>query len=164
MGWVAAAIGIGQAALGIFGAKKQKAVDVGQVELQYRDNLEKIRRRKFQQEQVKGAAKAGTEATGVLHAAGSSAQGYLDTMAREFSLELDWMRRFADEARRLGYKGASAAHTTNVLRSLAAGIQTGSAVYSGLGGGGFPLEWEGKGGKGGIPRRPPTPGEGGSKI
>lgn len=153
MGWVAAALGIGQAVAGIFGAKKQKKVDQAQTELQYQDNLEKIRRRRFQQEQVHGAATAGTEASGVLHSSGSSAQGYLDTMAREFRLELDWMRKFAEEARKIGYKGASAAHTANVLRSISSGFQTGAAVYSGLGGG-----WEGD-----VVRGPGGGGEGGSK-
>jgi hypothetical protein len=136
MGWVAAAIGIAQAGFGIVGAGKQKDVDQAQAELAYRDNLEKIRRRRFTQEQVKGTAKAFSEHTGVLHTFGSSAQGYLDTMAREFKLELDWMRRFAEEARKIGYARASAAHGANVLGSISSGVSTGLSIYGGLGGGG----------------------------
>lgn len=136
MGWVAAAIGIGQAVGGIFGALKQKSVTKSQTELQFRDNLEKIRRRKFTQEQTLGTGTAFSEASGILHSGGSSAQGFLDTMAREFRLELDWMRRFADEARRLGHRGASAAFTTNILGSISSGISTGISAYGSLGGGG----------------------------
>ena len=136
MGWVAAAIGIFSAGAGIFGASKQKKVDKAQTELQYQDNLEKSRRRKFTQEATFGAGTAFSQASGVLHTGGSSAQGYLDTMAREFKLELDWMRKFAEEARKLGHKGASAAHTTNVLRSISGGIQTGASVYGSFGGSG----------------------------
>ena len=144
MGWVAAAIGIFSAGAGIFGAKKQKKVDKAQAELQYQDNLEKIRRRKFGQEATFGMGTAFSQASGVLHTRGSSAQGYLDTMAREFRLELDWMRKFADEARRLGYKGASAAYTTNVLQSITSGIQTGASIYA-AGGGGWDISARGGG-------------------
>lgn len=129
MGWLAAAIGIGSALFGISGAGQQKDVDKDQVELAYQDNLEKIRRRKFTQEQTKGAAKAFSEASGVLHTGGSTAQGVLDTMAREFTSEIDWMAKFAAEARRLGMKTASVRHRTNVMGSITGGIQTGASIY-----------------------------------
>ena len=133
MGWVAAAIGITSALGGIFGAKRQKDVDKESAELAYKDNLEKIRRRKFEQRQTQGAAKAYSEAAGVLHTGGSTAQGVLDTMAREFTSEIDWMEKFATEARRLGHKGASVAHQTNIARSISGGIQTGASIYGAFG-------------------------------
>ncbi len=132
MGWVSAAIGIFSAGAGIFGAGKQKEVDKDRAELSYQDNLEKIRRRAFTQRQTLGTGKAFTEASGVLHSAGSSAQGFLDTMAREFKSELDWMRRFSEEARKLGYEGARAAYKANVMGSIAGGIQTGVSTYGAL--------------------------------
>ena len=129
MGWLAAAIGLVGAGFGILGAKQQKDVDKDQVELSYQDNLEKIRRRKFQQEQTKGTAKAATEAAGVLHSGGSTAQGVLDTMAREFKSEISWMDKFANEARRIGHKTASVRHRTNILGSITGGVQTGASIY-----------------------------------
>jgi len=130
MEYVAIALGIGKALDGLFGAKKQKEVDKEQVELAWRDNMEKVRRRKFEQEQTQGAAKALSETAGVLHSGGSTAQGVLDTMAREFKSELDWMTKFATEARRIGHKRASVAHQTNVLGSITGGIQTGASLYN----------------------------------
>ena len=129
MGWLAAAIGLVSVGFGISGAGQQKDVDEQQAELAYKDNLEKIRRRKFEQRQTQGAAKAFSEASGVLHSGGSSAQGVLDTMARVFTSELDWMKKFASEARRLGHKTASVRHQTNIMGSISGGIQTGASIY-----------------------------------
>lgn len=129
MGWISAAIGIFSAGVGIFGAKSQKEVDKEQVELAYEDNLEKIRRRKFTQEQIKGQAKAATEAAGVLHSGGSTAQGVLDTMAREFRSEIDWMVKFGQRARDIGFKSARVRAKANMFGAVASGIQTGAAVY-----------------------------------
>lgn len=129
MGFVAAALGIISAGAGIRGAGDQKDADKAQVELAYQDNREKIRRRKFMQEQTQGAAKAFSEASGVLHSGGSTAQGVLDTMAGEFKSELNWMIKFGEEARRIGHKRASIAHQANVFGSISGGIQTGMSVY-----------------------------------
>ncbi len=130
MEFVAGALGFTQAFLQIGEAGRQKTVDKAQTELSYLDNLEKIRRRKFEQEQTQGTALAFSEASGVRHTGGSTAQGFLDTMAGEFKKELDWMQKFADEARRLGHKRASVAHRTNVAGAITGGIQTGAAIYS----------------------------------
>jgi hypothetical protein len=129
MEYVAIALGLAQAIGGIWGASKQKRVDKQKAELAYLDNLEKIRRREFEQEQTQGAAKALSETAGVLHTGGSTAQGVLDTMAREFKKELDWMEKFAKEARRLGIKVADVQAQTNVVRSVTGGIQTGASLY-----------------------------------
>lgn len=130
MEYVAIALGIGKALGGLFGAGKQKEVDKRQVELAYQDNLEKIRRRDFEMEQTKGAAKAATEHAGVLHSGGSTAQGVLDTMAREFKSELDWMRKFASEARAVGHKRASVAAQRNMFGAVTGGIETGMSLYN----------------------------------
>lgn len=129
MEWIAIALGLGQAIGGIWGAGKQKDVDKQQSELAYLDNLEKIRRRKFQQEQTQGTAKAFSEVAGVLHTGGSTAQGVLDTMASEFKKELDWMQKFANEARRLGIKTADVRAQTNIFRAITSGLQTGASLY-----------------------------------
>ncbi|MCK4897658.1 MAG: hypothetical protein KAS38_02685 [Anaerolineales bacterium] len=130
MEYAAIALGFAQAWGGIWGAGKQKDVDKAQVELAYKDNLEKIRRREFEQEQTKGAAKAFSETAGVLHSGGSTAQGVLDTMAREFKTELDWMVKFGTEARRIGHKAASVRAKTSIFSSLTGGAQTGASLYS----------------------------------
>lgn len=106
--------GIGQ----LFGAGDQKTLDQERVKLGYQDNLEKIRRREFTQEQIKGRTKAMSEASGVLHSGGSSAQGAIDTMSREFGLELDWMKKFAEKSRDLGLKSASLQGKSNTLKGL----------------------------------------------
>lgn len=129
MGWIAAAIGIGRALGGIFGANQQKDVDDQQIELAFQDNLEKIRRRKFQQQQTQGAAKAFSEASGVLHTGGSTAQGVLDTMSGQFQMELDWMKKFASESRRIGHKTAKVRAQTARIGGISAGIQTGASIY-----------------------------------
>lgn len=129
MEFVALALGLGQAGFGIWGAGRQKDVDKQSAELSYLDNLEKIRRREFEQEQTKGAAKALSETAGVLHTGGSTAQGVLDVMASEFKKELDWMEKFAKEARRLGIKTADVRAQTGIMRSITGGIQTGASLY-----------------------------------
>lgn len=130
MEYAAIALGLAQAWGGIWGAGKQKDVDKAQVELAYQDNLEKIRRRKFQQEQVQGAAKAFSETAGVLHSGGSTAQGVLDTMAGEFKKEIDWMVKFGTEARRIGHKAASIRGKTGTFQAITGGVQTGASLYS----------------------------------
>lgn len=133
MEYVAVALGIGKALGGLFGAGKQKEVDKAQTELAYLDNLEKIRRREFQQETTKGAAKALSETAGVLHSGGSTAQGVLDTMAREFKTELDWMKKFGEEARRIGHEAARVRAKTGIIRSITGGVETGASIYGAFG-------------------------------
>jgi len=129
MEFVAIALGLAQAIGGIWGAGRQKKADKQSTELAYLDNLEKIRRREFEQEQTKGAAKAFSETAGVLHVGGSTAQGVLDTMASEFKKELDWMERFAKEARRIGIKVADVQAQTSTYRSVTGGVQTAASLY-----------------------------------
>lgn len=102
-------------ATGIFGAFDQRKLDRQQVEFQYEDNLEKIRRRDFTQKQTLGRAKAFTQASGVRHTGGSTAQGVIDAMSDEFKKELDYMKKYAVTARRLGVKSAKADFTRNLL-------------------------------------------------
>lgn len=132
MEWIAAAIGIADAAFGIFGSKDQKKLDQQRVQLGYEDNLEKIRRREFDQNTIQGAAKAFSENSGVLHTEGSTAQGFLDTMASEFEKEISWMQKYADEARRLGMEGASVDYHANILNSVTGGLKTGMSVYESI--------------------------------
>lgn len=129
MGWIAAAIGIGSAIGGIFGSNQQKDVDDQQVELAFRDNMEKIRRRKFEQAQTQGAAKAYSENAGVTHHGGSTAQVVLDSMANEFRREIGWMTKFASEARKLGHKSAKVRAQAGRFGSIMGGIQTGASIY-----------------------------------
>ncbi len=129
MEWVAAAIGVGKAVAGIFGAKKQEKLEKERAQLGYEDNLEKIRRREFQQQTTQGAAQAFSQNAGVLHSGGSTAQGFLDTMSSEFKKELDWMKKYAKRAHDLGVKSAGVNFSTNVMNSITGGIQTGSNIY-----------------------------------
>jgi len=133
MGWAALAIGLFTTGAGIFGANKQESVDKDRAQLGYEDNLEKIRRREFAQEQTLGKTKMLTEASGVRHSGGSTAQGYLDTMANEFSKELSWMKDYARQARGLGMKSASVTASANRFGALQSGLSAGSSVY-GMGG------------------------------
>jgi len=103
---------------GIFGAGDQRKLERQRVEFGYQDALEKIRRRKFTQEQTLGRAKAIGEASGVRHTGGSTAQGAIDSMALEFKKELDYMKLYATTARRLGVKGAKADYNRNVTDAL----------------------------------------------
>jgi len=129
MGFVAAAIGFGVAAAGHEGAGEQYGIDLDMVELTYQDNLEKIRRRKFEQDQTQGIAQAFSQNAGVTHHGGSTAQGYLDVMATEFKRELDWMKKYAKEARNLGVESASVDYKTNRMAAIKSGISTGASVY-----------------------------------
>ncbi len=135
MGWIAAAIGIGigKTVAGIFGSNAQRKVDKRQTQLQYEDNLEKIRRREFDQAQTQGQANLTTEASGVRHTGGSTAQGFLDVMAGEFRKELDWMSQYAERSRALGMKRANVAHTTGIFNAISGGIGTGLNVYGARG-------------------------------
>jgi hypothetical protein len=121
---LAIAFGIGSFAAGLFGSGQQKKVDKAAAELTYQSTLEDIRRREFEQEQTKGAAKAFSEASGVLHSGGSSAQQFLDTMATEFRKELKFMRDYANRARELGLKEASLRAQTGAFNALSGGLQT----------------------------------------
>lgn len=132
MGWVAAAIGIGKAITGLLGAHKQRDIEKDRVQLGYEDNLEKIRRRAFQQQTVQGAAQAFSQNAGVLHSGGSTAQGFLDTMSSEFKKELDWMKKYAKTARSLGMKSANLAHRIGSLNAITGGAQTGMSLYGQL--------------------------------
>lgn len=135
MGFVAAAIGLYDLGQGLMSSKDTYLNQLDQVDLGYKDSLEKIRRRAFEQKQTQGTAKAFSESSGVRHVGGSTAQGYLDTMAREFSMEIDWMKSYAEEARRLGVKSAQISYSANRWNSLTGAINTGAGVY-GMGGGG----------------------------
>lgn len=124
MEWVAIGMGIASFASGLFGSSKQKKIDKAAAELTYRSNLEEIRRREFEQEQIKGTAKAFSEASGVEHTFGSSAQEFLDTMAFEFGREISFMRQYAEQARKLGLKEASLRAQTGAFNALSGGLQT----------------------------------------
>lgn len=130
MGWVAAAVGIGTALFGGSSAKKQKKVDRAQAQLQFEDNLEKIRRREYTQQQTLGATKAFGETAGVLHRENTTPTNYIKEMASEFKKELDWMKDYAEQARALGMKSASVTARTNTYNAIAGGISAGAQVYS----------------------------------
>ena len=49
-----------------------------------------------------GKAKARSETAGVRHTAGSTPQGYMQTITSEFKKELTWMKAYAEKARELG--------------------------------------------------------------
>jgi len=74
-----------------------------------------------------------TEASGVRHTGGSTAQGFLDVMAGEFRKELDWMSQYAERSRALGMKRANVAHTTGIFNAISGGIGTGLNVYGARG-------------------------------
>lgn len=124
----AAIMGGFKTAAGIFGAFSQRGLDEEQTQLEYEDNLEKIRRRKFTQEQTLGQTKAFSEVAGVLHTGGSTAQGVIDTMSSEFRKELAWMQKYAITAKRLGIKRAKSDFSANIFGSIAGGVQT----YAGM--------------------------------
>lgn len=125
---VAAALGIFQGITGIFGSRKQAKIEREKVQLGFEDNLEKIRRRQFQQDQTLGQAKLITEASGITHSSGSTAQRFMDTMAQEFRYEMDWMREYASRARKLGLKTADVAEDTNFIRSIFGGLKTYASI------------------------------------
>lgn len=116
------AMGLFTAGMSIWGAGKQAAHEKDIADLEYKSDLEDIRRRDFEQQQIKGQAKAFSEASGVLHSGGSTAQGYLNTMESQFKRELEFMKKYAEESRRLGYEGASLRKTANVFDALGAGF------------------------------------------
>jgi len=120
----AALFGGFKALTGIFGAFNQSDADRERVRLQFEDSLEKIRRRDFTQKQVLGAAKALGESSGVRHTMGSSAQGALDTMSAEFKKELDWMKRYAIRAKKLGMQQASMDFSKNLIGSVSEGVKS----------------------------------------
>lgn len=124
MEWVAVAMGIASFASGLFGSSKQKKIDKAAAELTWKSNMEEIRRREFEQGQIKGATKAFSENAGVLHSGGSTAQGYLNTMADEFRKEITWMREYANTARSLGLKEAQLRAQTGAFNALSSGVQT----------------------------------------
>lgn len=129
MGYFQAAMAIGGGLFKFDMAGKQKETDRKRVQLSYEDNLEKIRRREFTQEQVKGEAQAYSQAAGVRHTTGSSAQGYLDTMSLEFKRELDWMKDYARRAKQLGMDQASISHKTNVFGALTSVGKGAAGIY-----------------------------------
>ena len=116
------ALGLFSTGMKLFGVGAQSKHDKERVELEYQSDLEDIRRREFEQTQIRGTAKAYSEASGVLHSGGSSAQGYLDTMDYQFKKEIDFMKTYAEEARRLGREGASLRKTAGILNAFSSGI------------------------------------------
>ncbi len=127
----AAALGLFSAGMGLFGASMQHGVEKDRVNLAFEDNLEKIRRRGFTQETILGQAKARSQASGVLHTkgSGSTAQGVLDTMSKEFKKELDWMKYYGNRARKLGMRTADVNLLSNQLGAIGGGFNTASSVY-----------------------------------
>ena len=121
---LAIGMGILNFGAGLFGSSKQKKIDRAAAELTFSSNKEDIRRREFEQEQIKGTAKAFSENAGVLHTYGSTGQEFLDTMAREFTKEITFMKEYADTARKLGLKEASLRAQTGAFNALSGGIQT----------------------------------------
>lgn len=130
MGYFEAALGIVGGIGKLWGASAQKNLEKDRVGLQYEDNLEKIRRREFTQEQTKGTAQARSQASGVRHTGGSTAQGYLDTMSREFKYELDRMKRFASMGKSLGLRSANYNYQA---RQFGAFGDIGEGVVQGIG-------------------------------
>ena len=128
----AGALGLLSAGIGLFGAKMQGDVDRDKVELGYQDSLEKIRRRGFTQQQILGQAKARSQASGVLHTGGSTAQGTIDAMSTQFKKELDWMKHYSKRARMLGLRGADVSQFANQIGAISGGLNTAANVY-GLG-------------------------------
>lgn len=124
------AIGLGVLSFGggLFGASGQKEIDKAKTELTFQSNLEEIRRREFEQTQIKGATKAMSENAGVLHSGGSSAQTYLDLMTSEFNKEITFMRMYAKQARALGMEAADVNFRTGLFNSLTGGLGTYGAL------------------------------------
>lgn len=128
MGWAALAVGLVTFGAGLWGADAQEEIEHDRVELAYQDNLEKIRRRGFQQESIKGQAKARSENAGVLHRGGSTAEGFMTTLSVEFKKELDWMKQYADRARSLGIEAAHVERKIGGINAAASGISAGASV------------------------------------
>ncbi len=120
----AAVMGGFKAFAGIFGAFSQDDLTQQGIQFKYEDNLEKIRRRKFTQQQTLGKTKAFSENAGVLHSGGSTAQGVINTMSSEFQKEINWMHKFATTQALLGKKQATLDLQAGILGSAAGGVQT----------------------------------------
>jgi hypothetical protein len=116
------ALGLFSAGVGFMGAKRQGDFDKEVVDLEYKSDMEDIRRKQFEQEQILGITKAFSQNAGVLHSGGSTAQGYVSTMESEFTKELKFMRSYAEEARRLGKESAEMRELTNILNSFSSGM------------------------------------------
>lgn len=127
----AAGLGLWEGFTGIMGAFQQRKVEKQKVALEYESNIEDIRRRRFEQRTVEGAAKALSETAGVRHTPGSTAQGYLDTLSSEFKKEIDFSTYFAKRARRLGMTGANLNFQTNFMGALGSSGRSiaGSGVF-----------------------------------
>jgi hypothetical protein len=116
------ALGMFSAGVGIMGAKRQGEFDERSVEMEYKSDMEDIRRRAFEQEEILGFTKAFSQNAGVRHTGGSTAQGYVSSMESEFTKELTFMRKYAEEARRLGMESAESRQLTNILNSISGGM------------------------------------------
>lgn len=130
MGAAAVAVGVFTFGAGLWGADKQHEIQKQQVELSYKDNLEKIRRRKFTTEQIKGKTKARSENAGVLHRPGSTPQGYIDVMSSEFKKEITWMQKYAETAKRLGMESANVERKIGGLNAFSSGLNAGMSMYA----------------------------------
>lgn len=124
MDFMSMGLGLFQMGSGIAGAGYQKDIDRDLVELAYKSDQEDIRRREFDQQGTQGIAKAFSENAGVLHSGGSTAQGFLNTMAEQFTREINFMKKFAEESRYLGRKQASLKHRSGVMGALTSGMKT----------------------------------------
>lgn len=131
MEWIAAGLGILEGISGLFGASKKEKLEKQQTQLEFESNMEDIRRRKLEQEEVIGATKALSETAGVRHTGGSTAQGYLDVMTSEFKKEIEFATMFAKRSRALGMRGARYNRQSNMISSLAGGIRgvAGSGLF-----------------------------------
>lgn len=118
------AFGLFKTGVGLAGAGLQADHEKELTELSYESDQEDIRRREFEQDTIKGAAKAMSENAGVLHTSGSTAQGYLDTMEYQFGKELQFMKDYAERARQLGHDATGLRKMSNIFDSLAGGAST----------------------------------------
>jgi hypothetical protein len=109
---------------GFSAARKQGKLEREVAVFQFEDALETIRRRRYTQVQVKGATKALTEATGVRHTQGSTAQGYLDEMSSEMKKELTYMQDYAITAKRFALRGARMKTSAAMLDAFFSGVET----------------------------------------
>jgi len=124
MNFVAGALGIFSAITGILGAGEQYDIDIGAINLKHDAGQEEIRRRKYTQRQSLGMTTVLTEASGVTHGAGSTTQQNIDVMTSEFKKEIDWMRTFTEETRRLGIEQARRNRIAGFFGGLSSGINT----------------------------------------
>ena len=109
---------------GLSAARGQGKLDREVAVFQYEDALETIRRRKYTQTQIKGATKALSEAAGVLHTQGSTAQTYIDEMSAEMKKELTYMQDYAITAKRFALRGAKMKQSAATLDAFFSGIGT----------------------------------------